>query len=371
MARFPFTGSPADGDDWRLLQTEITDAVRRGDEAFLLELHALSERHPLLQGWPHQSSFRAVAMIQSPDVLRRFLERAKEPPKSETHTPFHPLPDASARNLGALLAYAQDDAMLERELEWFGPEPFLQNLFACWIQERVVRGSEVGRSPFVIAFWERLPKQHALAGLPLHTIALEERCVRVSARRHDTLGNWFEFEGANWSRGGSPGTWTTGATEVPCDARVMASVLSEESLAPNATWEGRVFKLDRAPLRVEALSLFSLGLESLSAAPPPKARSNTAHEVMSLLLQLGTGGGAYVVARSAAFGRLLAWRSLRALTGASAAASLEEVAALAAQCQWAQFESESDWFNHVVIDVGLTCLRPNGEVAVLAMTDTD
>ncbi|MBL8912412.1 MAG: hypothetical protein JNM17_17100 [Archangium sp.] len=371
VARFPFTGAPADGDDWRLLQSEITEAIRRGDEAFLLELHARSERHPLLQGWPHQSAFRALAMIQSPDVLRRFLERAKNPPKSELHTSIQPLADAPARNLGALLAYAQDDAMLERELEWFGPEPPLQDLFACWIQERAVRGSEVGRSPFVTAFWERLPSSHPLAVLPLHTVPLEEKCVRTSTRRYDTLGNWFDFEGANWSRGGSPGTWTTGAKELTCDARVMASVLSEEALAPNAMWEGRVFKLDRAPLRVEALSLFSLGLECLGAAPPPKARANTAHEVMSLLLQLGTGGGAYVAARSAAWGRLLAWRSLRALTGAATSSSLEEIGTLAEQCQWAQFESESDWFNHVVIDVGLVCLRPSGEVAVLAMTDSD
>lgn len=310
-------------------------------------------------------------MLQSAEALRRFLERAKHPPKSEQPPAHLPLPDAAARNLGALLAYAQDDAMLERELEWFGPEPLLRDLFACWIQERVVRGSEVGRSPFVTAFWERLPATHPLRALPLHVLPLEEKCVRVSTRRHDTLGNWFEFEGASWARGGAPGTWTTGAKELPCDARLMASVLSEEALAPNATWEGRVFKLDRAPLRVEALSLFSLGLDCLAGATPPRARASTSHEVLALLLQLGTGGGAYVVARSAAWGRLLGWRSLRALSGAPETASLEVVAALASSCQWAQFESESDWFNHVVIDVGLVCLRPDGTVAVLALTDTD
>ncbi|MFT3712202.1 MAG: DUF6183 family protein [Archangium sp.] len=372
VARFPRTGAPADGDDWRLLQTSITDAIRRDDETFLLELHRASHKHPLLQSWPHQSSFRALGMLKQPDALRRFLELAKTPPESEQHrSGVRTLVDAPARNLGALLAYAQDDAMLERELEWFGPEPSLQDLFACWIQERVVRGSEVARSPFVTAFWERLPSQHPLKALPLRVLPLEEKCIRTSARRGDTLGNWFEFDGMNWAVNGSPGTWATAAVEQSCDARVMASVLSDEALAPNSTWEGRVFKLERAPLRVETLALFPLKLDCLAAGTPPKMRASTPREVMALLLQLATCGGAYVAARSAAFGRLLAWRSLRALTGAADNASFDEVNALAEQCQWAQFESDSDWFAHVVLDVGLVCLRPDARLAVLAMTDSD
>jgi hypothetical protein len=281
------------------------------------------------------------------------------------------LADVPARNVAALLAYAQDDAMLERELEWFGPEPLLQDLFACWIQERVVRGSEVARSPFVSAFWERLPAAHPLRPLPLRVLPLEARCIRTAARRHDTLGNWFEFDGAAWAVTGAPGTWSTGATELPCDARVMASALSDEALAPNARWEGRVFRLAKAPLRVETLALRELPLESLGAGSPPRMRASQPREVMALLLQVATCGGAYVAARSAAFGRLLAWRSLRALTGAADAASFDDVAALAEQCQWAQFASDSDWFDHVVLDVGLVCLRPDASVAVLAMTDTD
>jgi hypothetical protein len=310
-------------------------------------------------------------MLQKPEALRRFLELAKNPPDSERgHGPPR-LADAPSRNLGALLAYAQDDAMLERELEWFGPEPALRDLFACWIQERVVRGSEVARSPFVTAFWERLPADHPLQPLPLRVLPLERNCIRTAARRGDTLGNWFEFEGMNWVVNGTPGTWSTSAVEQPCDARAMAAVLSDEALAPNATWEGRVFALERAPLRVETLALFPLALQCLAGGAPPKMRGSTPHEVMALLLQLATCGGAYVAARSAAWGRLLAWRSLRALTGAAEKASYDEVHALAEQCQWAQFASDSEWFAHVVLDVGLVCLRPDAKLAVLALTDSD
>jgi hypothetical protein len=48
-----------------------------------------------------------------------------------------------------------------------------------------------------------------------------------------------------------------------------------------------------------------------------------------------------------------------------------QVEAAAQACQWAQFESDSRWFNHITYDVGLVCLRPDSTVAIAAMTDTD
>jgi hypothetical protein len=268
-----------------------------------------------------------------------------------------------------MLAYCQPDTLLERELEWFGAEPALQALFACWIQERTMRGSDIGHSPFVVQFWSKLV--HPLAALPLHLLAIEEKLVGTPTHTGDTLGNWFTFPMMRIAPFSRPeGDWRASWAPLDGDPAEVCAVMSEPGLAPNATVEARVVKLGARPPSVEAMSLQQFELECLVDAPA-KVSPVSAHEVMGVLVCLGTSGGAYAEARSAAYGRLLAWRSMRALVGADVASTLPQVEATAQACQWAQFESDSRWFNHISYDVGLVCLRPDSSVAIAAMTDTD
>ena len=369
VARFEREGGPQP-EDWRALSSTIGEAISRGQQDFLFALHEAAVGHRVLQGWPAQSSFRAAGMIPEAGALRKFLERARQPPASEFPWQRAPkLTDLPARSLGAMLAYCQPDPLLERELEWFGAEPTLQALFACWIQERIMRGSDIGHSPFVVQFWSRLV--HPLAALPLRLLALEENLVGTPRHTGDTLGNWFTFPGLRISPAQAPeGTWRAAWAPLDSDPSEVCAVMADPGLAPNATLEARVLKLGEKPPSVEAMSLQQFELECLADAAARVSRVD-AHGVMAALVCLGTSGGAYGEARSAAFGRLLAWRSLRALVGAEAASTLPQVESRAQACQWAQFESDSRWFNHISYDVGLVCLRPDSSVALAAMTDTD
>lgn len=369
VALFQRAGGPQP-DDWKALSSTIGAAIAEGQQGFLFALHEAALSNGVLHGWPAQSSFRAAGMIPEAAALREFLNRARQPPTTELPSQRAPrASDLPARSLGAMLAYAQPDALLERELEWFGAEPALRSLFACWIQERIARGSDIGRSPFVEQFWSTLA--HPLAALPLRLLAIEENLVGTPPHTGDTLGNWFTFPTLRIAPFNQPeGTWRAPWAPIDSDPAEVCAVMADPGLAPNATFEARAVKLSARPPSVEAISLQQFKLECLADAPA-KVHRVSAREVMAVLVCLGTCGGAYGEARSAAYGRLLAWRSLRALVGEGAARRLPEVQEQAEACQWAQFESDSRWFNHVSFDVGLVCLRPDSSVAVAAMTDTD
>lgn len=144
--RFPRDGAPTPSDAWRALQQAITPGVRDGAQGFLFALHEAAGEHPLLLSWPRQSAWRAAGLVAEAGALRRFLSRARRPPSSELPFGQRPqLPDGPGRTLGAMLAHAHDDELLDRELEHFGLDPLLVDLFACWIHERVLRGSTIGR----------------------------------------------------------------------------------------------------------------------------------------------------------------------------------------------------------------------------------
>lgn len=76
---------------------------------------------------------------------------------------------------------------------------------------------------------------------------------------------------------------------------------------------------------------------------------------------------------SGAYARRDAWRSLGALCGVPVAGPLTLVRDRAARAWFTTFSAESStWFDHVCIDVGVTCVRPEGRsMIVLAATDSD
>ncbi len=370
VARF---SEPVDPKEWRTLQAELETAVRTGEQDFLFALHDACEGHRLLQSWPRQHAWRAAGSIADASALRRFLERARTPPSSVLpwgHPPLKLL-DGPARTLGAMLAFVHPDDLLERELEHFGPDAALRDLFACWIHERIVRGSPIGRSSFVQQFCRALPASHPLAPLPLECSALESGLLIVPSPRFDLNGNWFDFRVGGGFAGLEPeGDWHTPFEEFDADARALAAVASDPALCPNSTIEARCYRLATRPPSLRALSLQPLALDCLSAHPA-RVKPVSAREVMGTLMMLGTLGGAYAEARSAAHGRRLAWHSLTALVGLPAGAPFPEVEALAGRTDWLFFGSDSPWFDHVGLDVGLVALRADSTVAVVAMTDSD
>lgn len=292
-----FTTREPGPEDWRALTEALPAAVARADQPFLFELHERALDVERLRGWPAQSAFRAAGLIPEAGALRRFLERARTPPTTEA--PWgrpSKLADRPARAFGGLLAYAQPDELLERELEWFGPEPSLQALFACWIQERVLLGSDVGRSPFVQRLWSQLA--HPLGALPLHRLAIEEGCVGTPPHRGDTLGNWYTFPLLRFEASDAPqGAWRTSWSAQPADPQALCAVLADPALAPNATFEAKVVQLSTRPPRLEALELSHLELEVV-ADGKTRVAPRTPREVMCALLCLATTGGAYGEVRS-------------------------------------------------------------------------
>ncbi|MFZ5446807.1 MAG: DUF6183 family protein [Myxococcota bacterium] len=368
VARFAGEANPTPSD-WESLQRAIEVAAEEGDQDFLLGLHARAAVVSRLQVYARMA-FRAAGTIRDAAALRRFLELARTPPACEEPTrPGVLLPDGPQRALGGLLAFHQSDEYLERELEWFGSEEALAPLFACWVQERVVRGSDIGRSPFVSEFWRRL--RHPLGVLPLRRLAIEENTIRSSEARRDLLGNWHQFPLLRFGPLDHPeGTWRTTWTREPCEVSELCAVQADAALAPNATLDARVVRLSEPPPRLRALSLRQFELDALLEGET-NVSERVPREVFGALICLGTIGGAYAETRSGAWGRLLAWRSLRALVGAAPTEPPEQVEARALRCGWLQFENSGRWFNRVSFDLGLVCVRPDATVAIVAMTDTD
>lgn len=365
-ARFPRVGAPI--GDWRSVRQAIEQAIAGGDQPFLFELYDAAVDHPLLGVWVARATLRASALVDTPDALRAFLHRFAaliHTPRMKRRTPD--MPDGPSRIIGSLLAATRSDDLLERELEFFGLDPRLEAVFACWLQERIIRGSDIGRSPFARRFWRALQGRHPLASLPLRTVEMEEHIVHTPQNSADIMGRWFGFKSAPLpgveAVGGS---WLCDFEVKPIDPDALAAVMAEPGLAPNATWEGAVVQLERRPPSLQAVYLPGLDLECLEGAPA-RVMAASAHEVMVALLTRATLGGSECQAHSAAYGRLLAWKSMGALVGVNG--TVDEIAAAAAQCEWVRFDSDNPWFDHERGDLGVACLRPDRVLAVVATTE--
>ncbi|GAA3374798.1 DUF6183 family protein [Streptomyces racemochromogenes] len=96
-------------------------------------------------------------------------------------------------------------------------------------------------------------------------------------------------------------------------------------------------------------------------------------DVWQLLFASASMGGVYDQGVGGAWGRMWAWRSMSALSGAPALADAEEVERWARETTWFRFEADSGWFhNETGTDFAIAALSPDRRrLAVLAATDTD
>ncbi|MFG1811582.1 DUF6183 family protein [Streptomyces sp. NPDC049040] len=143
------------------------------------------------------------------------------------------------------------------------------------------------------------------------------------------------------------------------------------------TFEGRAFTMER-PIPHDALPgvLAALPLECLEGLEDDtrfEVSPSSLAEVWKLLYHSAASGGIGSEGLYGAYGRLAAWRSVCALSGADLHASFDRVEEQALACTWWRFETDAEWFcNDLSADYGIAALTPDGRrLAVVAATDTD
>jgi hypothetical protein len=233
-----------------------------------------------------------------------------------------------ARRLAGWLASGQrPDVLLALDLPL--------ELGACVVHELVLLGTTVPGE------WRSRLAGHPLGELPPALLPAETATVRRSEP-------------------------ITAAGVVPTAVR---RTTPEDITAAVTTWltesngraEAAVFTVSPlAPEDVGIKTVESLGLDCV-AGNGLALRRSALPEVLRVLFTAAANGGAYDRGQGGAYGRLAAWRSVKALAGGAVEG-----------CAWWLFDAANDWFRRIAWDLGVLCLRPGGRgIAVLAATDAD
>jgi hypothetical protein len=248
---------------------------------------------------------------------------------------------------------------------------------ALVLHEAIVRSKLSAESPVGRETQDRLATaKHPLAFLPLTLLDLEQG-VLLPGHGLGSSGMGIPFgptrEQTAAATASSSGS--LGLTESTCPERadlISAAVMNWKDES-NGQIEARTFRVSEPSRCSLAAIIPRLGLESLGTTGELRMRENVAvKDVFTVLFSAACSGGAYNHGHFAAYGRLLAWRSLAGLVGASADAPIPEIATSSQHCQWCLFDSPSEWYCQVAWDIGIACFnRAHREVAVLAATDTD
>ncbi len=140
---------------------------------------------------------------------------------------------------------------------------------------------------------------------------------------------------------------------------------AREYLASGAIGDG-----DLRTLIVQEAPSFAAGARTRAVRAMPV---ELAH-VWGRLYRAANSSTFYGPRPGAGLGRLHAWQSIAALSGAAPTADPTEVADRARVCRWFALDVASDWFWGVwwLSDVALACVGPESDrFALLAATDTD
>lgn len=244
------------------------------------------------------------------------------------------------------------------------------------LHEAVLRRKLVEDSSVVPEIQRRLAEaQHPLAWLPLTLLDVEQDVLLP----HYTTGctSWsVPFGPSNERRYVNPGRPLdiVEATETTCPERaalISTAVLNWKDHS-NGKIEARTFRVNLLTRDTLPLLLLKLGLESIGTEGIPVRENAVVKDAFTLLFSAVSSGGAYSGGNLAAYGRLLAWRSLAGLVGASLDVPVHDLAATAHACHWCLFDSPTEWYYQVAWDIGIACFNPaRQELAVLAATDTD
>lgn len=378
LAALHARGLDPDGPEHDLLAQEtpagevrdLVEAALAGPSLHPGAAHRYAARRPLVAwraAWALSATDRgraqtlAEACALTPGTLQAYaaLDLSRLPPArrwNDEAPRLGALPLGVAR-LAAMLGCRQARETLGAVTALAAGRRDLDDVLACLVQERVVRGEALEDDPAARA----LAARHPLAGgEPLALRALEQG-ARALLRSYGAEG------GSSWSGWSVTRLEPTGPVPA-ADARVVAErqppAELEEELARfvaqnhNVQLEVRAFVLDRPVDRLGPELLASLGLECLRDATALSVAPLTAGQLHDELFALFASGGCYGEGLLGAQGRALTWRTLRWLGLADSPRPA------------AFFAARSAWFT-AMLDMAVAVLRPTGDVAVLAATDTD
>ncbi|MFE7115695.1 DUF6183 family protein [Streptomyces sp. NPDC057654] len=254
-----------------------------------------------------------------------------------------------------------------------------EELRMCLVHELVLRGVALGDFP-EIERWATSPhwSHHPLAWLPLELSALEEAPPLPS---YTVSGSSYSMP---YGPQDGPGATLSKAAHIPSATASTTEAFSEAATAAVANWaeesngrsEAVTYELAE-PFEAGALPdlLVSLDLECLRGVGPRKRlalASCPPDDAWRILFAAASTGGAYNNGEYGAYGRLAAWRSVAALSGAPTEATPAEVERSAQACDWHSFGAATKWFEGVAWDIGLVSVAPNARrLAILVATDTD
>jgi hypothetical protein len=248
---------------------------------------------------------------------------------------------------------------------------------ALVLQEAVVRRKMTAESSAGQDVYERLAKaNHPLGSLPVTLFDLEEG-ILLPDYGLGSMGTSIPFGPTREQPtvATRPFESNSEITETTCAERanLISTAVMNWKDESNGKIEARTFRVRFSEGYSVAAILPRLGLESIKLTDVMHARENaTAKEVFTVLFSAASGGGAYNHGNFAAYGRLLAWRSLAGLAGSSPAATVAAIAMNAQRCEWCLFDSPNEWYYQVAWDIGIACANPaQQELAVLSATDTD
>ncbi|WP_121745067.1 DUF6183 family protein [Streptomyces sp. E2N166] len=362
--------------------TQVWDMAERrldqGDAAFVADLGiALADRYgsSAAQVWQYRSVFDRLLRLLTTTAGREHVEQALR------------LVSAASPSNRKLVRYAASlfaEGQTAKDLAI----PFVggssraaasEELRACLVHELVLRGVTIAESSAIEAWatsshW----RHHPLAWLPLELSVIEEAPPLPS----------YSVGGASYSMPygpqDGPGVALGSVTPLPQVTETTTAEFREAATAAVANWaeesngrsEAGTYELTE-PVEAEILPglMAALGLECLSGVGPLKRFALSAcrpEHAWRMLFAAASTGGAYNNGVYGAYGRLAAWRSLTALSGASTTAPVGEVERSIQECDWYSFGAATRWFECVAWDIGLVSVVPGARrIAVLAATDTD
>ncbi|MDT0341588.1 DUF6183 family protein [Streptomyces litchfieldiae] len=163
-------------------------------------------------------------------------------------------------------------------------------------------------------------------------------------------------------------------TTAPPTARALARAVTSWTEGSNGRIEARTFAFAE-PVGDVPAALAALDLDCLRGLGPRTGFFFAAcppAEVWDTLFRAASAGGAYSSGWYGAHGRLAAWESLGALSGADPWPFVEEIERRAAGAELYRFGAQSRWYFGESWDIGLAALTDGRRrLAVLAATDTD
>jgi hypothetical protein len=248
---------------------------------------------------------------------------------------------------------------------------------ALLLHEAVVRRKLIPESAITQKIRDHLIiEKHPLASLPLTLFDFED-AILLPNYGIGSSGTSLPFgptrERSAFTPATLKGSLDMVETTRPDRANLISAAVANWKDESNGMIEARTFRIDLPSRDTLRGILPKIGLESVGLSDGFDVRENVpVNDAFNILFSAASSGGAYNNGNFAAYGRLLAWRSLAGLIGTHTDALFRSIAADSRNCQWCLFDSSSEWYYKVAWDLGVACYNPGDrELAVLAATDTD